>query len=103
MSSRSISLLLVLSTSTVLFAQSSPLSADQGQSDHALLERIGQLEKRLSEMEERQRQPLPVGQLLHRDLDTALRFPAFDRPQLLRRLRHLRRSRHVSGLGSPGR
>ena len=55
MSSRSLSLLLVLSTSTVLFAQSSPLSTDQGHSNQVLLERIDQLEKRLSEMEERQR------------------------------------------------
>jgi len=55
MSSRSLSLLLVLSTSTVLFAQSSQTSADQGRSNPALLERVQQLEKRLSEMEERQR------------------------------------------------
>jgi len=57
MPSRSLSLLLVLVllTSAALFAQSSPPSADQGQSNQALLERIQQLETRLSEMEERQR------------------------------------------------
>jgi len=55
MSSRSLSLLLVLATSTVLFAQSAPPSGDQGQSNPTLLERIKQLENRLGEMEERQR------------------------------------------------
>ena len=67
MSSRSLFLFLVVLTSTALFAQPSPPAPDQGQSNPALLQRIQQLEKRLSEMEERQhKQDAMIAAVLNR-------------------------------------
>jgi hypothetical protein len=55
MFSRVLPLLVFLLAPCALYAQSTSSSPEQGQSNQALLERIQQLEKRLSEMEDHQR------------------------------------------------